>query len=135
MSFRERVLYHQIHALKLLTDWSAGFAAAYLLWQHRLAAGLLLGLIPPIVISILLMRWADLEPLKASPFGRYVSRYMTRGMELLRLGALSCCGSAPGTTSRSCSSVGSESFSLPGPVESFGRGCRQILPADHREGD
>lgn len=58
----------------------------YLLWQQRLAAGLLLGLIPPIAVSVPLMCWADLERLKASPFGRYVARYMTRGMALLRLG-------------------------------------------------
>jgi hypothetical protein len=85
MDFRERALYHQIHPLKLLTDWSSGFGAAYLLWQHRLVAGLVLGLIPPLVVSVLLMRWADLERYKISRFGRYVACYMTRSMELLRL--------------------------------------------------
>jgi len=31
MTNREKVLYHQIHPLKLLTDWSTGAVSFYLL--------------------------------------------------------------------------------------------------------
>ena len=40
MTREEKLLYHQIHPLKLLTDWTAGFAALPLLWRHRLRAAL-----------------------------------------------------------------------------------------------
>ena len=88
MEFREKVLYHQIHPIKLLTDWGTGLAAAYLLWHHQLTAALLVGLVPPVVVSTLLLRWADLERYRASRFGRYVARYMTRATQLVRLAGL-----------------------------------------------
>ncbi len=37
------------------------------------------------VVSTLLIRRANLEADKASPFGRYVGRYMTRATQALRL--------------------------------------------------
>ena len=41
MTREEKLLYHQIHPLKLLADWTAGFVALPLLWRHRLRAALL----------------------------------------------------------------------------------------------
>jgi len=35
METREKVLYHQIHPAKLLTDWGTLPIALYLLWQRR----------------------------------------------------------------------------------------------------
>ena len=84
MDLRARLLYHQIHPLKLLTDWGTAAVAAYLLWGHRLGAALLVGLIPSIVVSALLVRWADLTPYEVSPFGRYVARHMTSAVEGIR---------------------------------------------------
>jgi hypothetical protein len=81
----EKILYHQIHPLKLLTDCTAGFAALPLLWRRRLRAALLVTLVPPILSSILIIRYVDLEPYKRSAFGRYVERYMTREMQGVRL--------------------------------------------------
>jgi hypothetical protein len=81
----ERVLYHQIHPLKLFTDWATGFVAAALLWTHQLTAALLVGFMPSIVVTAALLRWADLEPYRASRFGRYVSGFMTRRVEMARL--------------------------------------------------
>ena len=81
----EKILYHQIHPLKLLTDATSGFVALPLLWRHRLREALLVTSVPPILASILIMRYADLEPYKRSPLGRYVERYMTREMQGLRL--------------------------------------------------
>ena len=85
MTREEKILYHQIHPLKLLTDATSGFVALPLLWRHRLREALLVTSVPPILASILIMRYADLEPYKRSPLGRYVARYMTREMEALRL--------------------------------------------------
>ena len=85
MTIRERSLYHQIHPLKLLTDWSTGLIALYLLWKHRLAAGLAVALIPSIAVSLAIMRFANLEKYQRSSFGRYVGHYMTRTAEAARL--------------------------------------------------
>ncbi len=85
MTRAEKILYHQIHPLKLLTDCIAGFAALPLLWRRRLRAALIVMFVPAVFVSILIIRYADLEPYKRSPFGRYVERYMTREMQGMRL--------------------------------------------------
>jgi hypothetical protein len=84
VEFADKALYHQIHPAKLITDWTTAFVAAYLLWQHALVAGLLIGVIPSVIASALVIRFADLERLKASGFGRYVGRYMTPAMQVAR---------------------------------------------------
>jgi hypothetical protein len=88
MTLSERVLYHQIHPLKLFTDVSTAAIASYLLWEHRLGLALLVGFVPSIVVSAVLIRWADLEPYRRSAFGRYVGRFMTRRVEIARLAGL-----------------------------------------------
>ena len=85
MTPKEKILYHQIHPLKLLTDLTAGFAALPLLWRHRLRAALFVTFVPPILVSALIIRYVDLEPYKRSSFGRYVEQYMTREMQGVRL--------------------------------------------------
>lgn len=84
MNTEEKYLYHQIHPLKLFTDWSTGIVALYPLWQHSLALALVIALIPPPIVSFTLMRFADLEKYKESAFGKYVRKYMTRSMEVIR---------------------------------------------------
>jgi sorbitol-specific phosphotransferase system component IIC len=85
MDIREKALYHQIHPVKLFTDVSTSFVSLFLIWQHNQVAGLLIGIIPSIVISLLVIRFASLERIKQSPFGRYVARYMTNKMQAIRL--------------------------------------------------
>jgi hypothetical protein len=41
MKREEKILYHQIHPLRFLTDLAVGFIALPLLWRHRLRAALL----------------------------------------------------------------------------------------------
>src|SRR5215510_8984875 len=84
MDTRAKVLYHQIHPAKLLTDWVTAALAGVLFWKHHLAAGLAIGVIPSVLISWALIRRGDREPHRASRFGRYVARYMNRAMEGLR---------------------------------------------------
>ena len=85
MTREERLLYHQIHPLKLLTDCAAGFAALPLLWRRHLGAALLVMIVPPVLVSALIIRYVDLEPYRRSAFGRYVEEYMTAEMQGVRL--------------------------------------------------
>lgn len=88
MDLAERLLYHQIHPLKLGTDIATAAVAAGLLWRHQLAAALVVGFVPSVVVSAALVRWADLEPYRRSAAGRYVGRFMTRRVEVARLAGL-----------------------------------------------
>ncbi len=85
MTLQEKSLYHQIHPLKLFTDWSTGIVALYSLWQHDLITALIIGVVPPVIVSLLLVRFVNFEKYKESRFGKYVSQYMTRTIELIRL--------------------------------------------------
>jgi hypothetical protein len=85
MDDREKILFHQIHPIKLLTDGIAEVVSLPLFWQHRLRAALVVHFVPPVAASFAVMRWADLEPYRRSAFGRYIARSMTPRMQGLRL--------------------------------------------------
>ena len=85
MTPQEKTLYHQIHPLKLLSDISAEIISLYLFWRHKLIAGMLVLLLPPIIASTLIMNLADLEKYKQSAFGRYIRTYMTTPVVLVRI--------------------------------------------------
>ena len=85
MTPQEKILYHQIHPVNLCTDISAEVVSLYLFWQHRLIAGLAVMFIPPVIVSALIIRLANLEPYKQSAFGRYVRVYMTPLVVAVRL--------------------------------------------------
>lgn len=85
MTFQEKSLYHQIHPLKLITDWGTGIAALYPFWQHNLVPALLLAFIPSLAVSFALIRYAHLESYQRSAFGKYVRQYMTRSMQIIRM--------------------------------------------------
>ncbi len=84
VTLQERLLYHQIHPLKLLTDISAAALGVYLIWQRALLPSLVVLFVPTTAVSLLLLRRANLEPLRDSRLGRYVRAYMTRSVELAR---------------------------------------------------
>jgi len=88
MNPKEKYLYHQIHPLKLLTDIGAACCSLYLLWRHQLAFALAAMLAPPVFVSCLLMRYADLEPYRQSVFGKYIARSMSHAMEGVRLSGM-----------------------------------------------
>jgi hypothetical protein len=88
MNRKEKYLYHQIHPLKLCTDIGAAWGSLCLLWRHQLALALVVMLVPPILISLLLMRFADLEPYRQSAFGKYFARSMSHAMEAVRLAGM-----------------------------------------------
>src|SRR5574341_1403342 len=81
---QEKVLYHQIHPVKLATDIITAMLALRFLWQHRLMWALIIMWIPSVIVSLLIMQKVNLEPYKESALGRYLKTYMTGRMELLR---------------------------------------------------
>lgn len=85
MTPQEKRLYHQIHPLKLATDISAEIVSLYLFWKHRMLAGMLVFLVPPVIASILIMQLANLEAYRKSMQGRYIRAYMTPSAVALRV--------------------------------------------------
>lgn len=86
MTRAEKILYHQIHPLKLAVDISSGLFTTYLMWVHySLWWTLLIAFLPSIVVSLLIIRFANLETYKNSKFGNYLRMYMTRIIEAIRL--------------------------------------------------
>jgi hypothetical protein len=84
MTPAERRLYHQVHPLKLFTDVATSFASSWLLWHRAWIAGAIVGLVPSVVVSAVMLWRVDLEPWARTPVGRYVARFMTRRVEALR---------------------------------------------------
>ena len=84
MDFTEKVLYHQIHPAKLAADIIGSIVSTYLVWHHRFDLAMLTAFLPAILGSVLVMRFADLERLKQSPFGHYSRQFMTRRIEAWR---------------------------------------------------
>jgi hypothetical protein len=85
MTLKEKALYLQIHPFKLSTDILAAAVSLYLFWAHQPLIALVLHFAPPLIASWLLVRYADLEPLRQSDFGRYVEKNMSRTIEGVRL--------------------------------------------------
>ena len=72
MDFREKRLYHQIHPLKLVTDIAVTLLSLYYIWEHRVLPALFIGFVPPILVSLGMLKWTpDLERLKQSEFGHW----------------------------------------------------------------
>ena len=85
MTPQEKTLYHQIHPLKLFTDICAEVLSLYLFWKRKLIAGLVVLLVPPIIVSTLIIKWVDLEAYKQSAFGRYIRAYMSTFVVVVRI--------------------------------------------------
>jgi hypothetical protein len=88
VTLRERALYHQIHSVKLATDVGSAIVALVLLFNHRLAIGLLMLLIPPILASAFLMAFGRLDDLRVTRGGERLRQRMTGLKMLLRLGGM-----------------------------------------------
>jgi hypothetical protein len=84
MDFGEKVLYHQIHPVKLAADVGGSLVSTYLMWHRRFAAAMFAAFVPAVVASALVIGYADPERRKHSRFGRYVRRYMDWRVEAWR---------------------------------------------------
>jgi len=71
----------------LLVDWSTGLYACYLLWQQELVPAIVVAFIPSLIISLIVVRFVNLERIKNSSFGRYYKRTYNKTIDLTRFGA------------------------------------------------
>jgi hypothetical protein len=85
MTRADKLLYHQLHPLKLLTDFATSFLSTWLAWEGRFAAAAGWAFLPSIAVTVALVLLVDLEPYKRSVLGHYVGSFMTRRIEALRL--------------------------------------------------
>lgn len=86
MDFRGKKLYHQIHPLELATDIGVTPFSLYFVWKRRVLPALLVGFVPPLVVSLAMLKWTpNLQKMKRSVFGRYIKKHMTPFVELTRL--------------------------------------------------
>jgi hypothetical protein len=85
LTLRERVLYHQIHPAKLFADIATALVAIDLFWRHALAPGLIIALLPPLLVSTVLVREGNFERYRSSPMGAYLRRFMPPWVQAMRL--------------------------------------------------
>jgi len=85
LTFRERVLYHQIHPAKLFADIATALVGIDLFWRHALAPGLIIALVPPLLVSAVLLQEGNLERYRSSPMGAYLRRFMPPWVQAVRL--------------------------------------------------
>ncbi len=85
MTRSENLLYHQIHPLKLGTDIVSASVSLRFFWQHLLILGMAIHLLPPIVASVVVIRWLPLERQRDSAFGHYLAAHMSHAVEAVRL--------------------------------------------------
>jgi hypothetical protein len=84
MTFAERALYHQIHPAKLFAEFSTALIGIDLFWRHELAAGLIIALLAPVLVSAVLVQDADLVGYRSSAMGAYLRRFMPPWVQAVR---------------------------------------------------
>ena len=95
MTLQEKSLYQQIHPLRLTVDWASGLTACYLFWMHDMVLGLVIAFGPSLLVSLLVLKFGELEKLKNSAFGKYYKRTYSKTVDLLRFAGFAImCGSA-----------------------------------------
>jgi hypothetical protein len=85
MTFKEKILFHQVHPAKLATDIISAIVSLYFFWQQEFVIGLVTHFIPPPIASAAVVHCGNLEPYKSSRLGAYLVRYMTPTAQTLRL--------------------------------------------------
>lgn len=68
----------------MLVDWSSGITACYFFWEKEIVAGALIAFLPSLIVSLIVVRFANLEKLKNSSFGRYYQRNYSKTVDLIR---------------------------------------------------
>jgi hypothetical protein len=84
MTRTEKLLYHQVHPFKLLTDWATSFASSWLLWERMWWQAAAIAFAPSIIVTTAIVSAVDLEPYRHTPIGRYMASFMTRKIEAVR---------------------------------------------------
>jgi hypothetical protein len=84
VDFREKQKYQEIHPVKLAIDISTALISIYFFWLQNLILGLTIGFLPSIIITAIIVKWVNLKKYKQSPFGKYIDKYMTSTIRLIR---------------------------------------------------
>ncbi len=82
----ESILVHQVHPVKLAFDITASLVSNALLWQHKLAVGIASRYLLPVIGSVLVLQFADLDRLRETRRAKYVLEHMPPASTVLRLG-------------------------------------------------
>ena len=88
MNFREKEKYHEIHPAKLAVDVSTTLLSICFYWVQDFILGTVIGYLPSVIATVVIIKWVNLERIKQSPFGRYIDKYMTNTMRLIRFAGL-----------------------------------------------
>lgn len=88
MNFREKEKYHEIHPVKLAVDVSTTLLSIYFYWVQDFILGTIIGYLPSVIVTVVMIKWVNLEKIKQSPSGRYIDKYMTNTMRLIRFAGL-----------------------------------------------
>lgn len=80
----ETYLLHQAHPLKLAADWAAGLGSLYFFWHHEVAIPIGILLLPPIVASILIVKFVDVAKMRNLKLSK-AAKNMTLAIEAVRL--------------------------------------------------
>jgi hypothetical protein len=85
--FRERVLVHQVHPVKVGADATTAVVSYVLLWRGRPRAAALVQVVLPVAGSAVVLARADLDALAGTRRGRYVLAHMPTAAQAIRLAA------------------------------------------------
>jgi len=88
VDFREKEKYHEIHPAKLAVDVSTALLSIYFYWVQDFILGTVIGYLPSVIVTVVIIKWVNLEKIKLSPFGRYIDKYMTNTIRLIRIAGL-----------------------------------------------
>lgn len=88
MTTQERLLYQQIHPIKVIADIVTALIALVLMWNRLWLPAMLVIVVLPNAATMLVISRANLEPLKKSALGDYVKQYMTFWVDMARSAGL-----------------------------------------------
>ncbi len=88
MDFREKEKYHEVHPAKLAVDISTTLLSIYLYWVQDFVLGTVIGYLPSVIVTVVIIKWVNLEKIKQSPLGRYIDKYMTNTIRIIRIAGL-----------------------------------------------
>ncbi|MBI3627042.1 hypothetical protein HY224_03280 [Candidatus Uhrbacteria bacterium] len=81
----EKILYHQVHPLKLIIEWSGALLALYFFWQGEMWKGIFMAFLPAVFSSWLVIQWADFKSIKNTHLGQNFKHYLAKHLKALRM--------------------------------------------------
>ena len=85
MDFREKEKYQEIHPVKLAVDIGTAFLSIYFYWVQDFVLGTAIGFLPSVIVTAVIIKWVNLEKIKQSPLGKYIDKYVTNTIRLIRI--------------------------------------------------